>query len=322
MSYTISGEMVPITVNMPFTLDVSGIEAELFGEEIELSGEVIIVGTGLGLSNLFESDPSGGKAWLHYLQGEDEDNFDVYVNREKSADLAEDISGALEIGAGATYDEDLIEADRENMDASAVFSNSVGSYWQKYKSLQDFVISWYANKILGHPGALAAISNDAHIRSQTKVAFDAGITAVHGQDANALMYSQLARVDDRVPEQSVADRAIGTGGVDGDLYVDHGMSGEPLQMIVQQMMSMNPGRFNLQDRGFLQPVRWIVGDKLRVQLAAKGASYRVASNPTNTTRAPVSAGGYTNVLTGNKQNPTTGPISIDDENFVLEFEVV
>jgi hypothetical protein len=316
MSYTISSEMTPITVNMPFTLDVSGVEAELFGEEIELSGQLVTVTNTVGLNHLFATDASGGVAWLHYLQGTNEDDFDVYVNREKSIDLVADISGTLEIGAGSTYDEDLTEANRLNLvTPSSVFPDSVGSYWQKYKSLQDFVISWYANKILGHPGALAAISNDSFIRSETKDAFDAGITAVHGQDSAALVYSMLARVDDRVPEQSVADRVPITTG----LYDAHGMSAADLQVIVQQMMNLNPGRFSLQDRGFLQPVRWMIGDKLRVQLGVLNAKYRVATNPTNSTRAPSARalnGVYTSTLNGN-----AGPITIDDENFMLEFEV-
>ena len=56
------------------------------------------------------------------------------------------------------------------MDASAVFHNAV-TIWNNYYSLQDFMVSYFAFRILGHPGAVAAILNDSQLRSSVTSAF-------------------------------------------------------------------------------------------------------------------------------------------------------
>lgn len=297
----------PIIVMMPFMLDVSGIEAELFGEEYELSGTKIVVNNSLATSSFYVEGT--GKAWLHYIQGDNEDDFDVYVNREQSALLQADISGALNIVDGATYDA-AVEGD--NLDASGVFTGATG--WLEYHSLQDFVISWYANKILGHPAALAAISNDAHIRSEVGAKFADGITAIHGEDAHA--FSTLESLDVNTDDRtSLAEMTGRTAPTDGS---GNGMVAADLQLIVQQVMNLAPGRFNGSvDRGYLAPLKWYTEDKIQLQLNVQEAKYRVAVSGANSTRvndARAVGAEYRNSATAAGQT-----YALADESFVLEF---
>jgi hypothetical protein len=309
-----SNNNTAITVMMPFMLDVSGIEAELFGEEYELSGTLITVGNSLQTISFYnvtdESKPHLALAWLHYIQGDSEDDFDVYVNRAQSALLVADISDALCIVDGATYDAAVA---RDNLDASGVFTGATN--WQEYHSLQDFVISWYANKILGHPAALAAISNDSYIRTQTGAKFAEGITAIHGVDACAFTNFESLDVDptnERTSLSEVNDRLAPVSDH------DNGMVAGDLQLIVQQVMNLAPGRFNSsEDRGYLAPLKWYVGDKIQLQLNVQGAKYRVAVQGANSTRTPSSrATGleYVNSAAGAGQT-----YALADESFILEF---
>jgi hypothetical protein len=285
-----------ITVKMPFVLDVSGLTAELFGEQYDLSGTLITVGNTLSTENFYNA--TTGAAWLHYLQALNEDAFDVYVNRDKSAACEGDISGALKIQEGLTYD---VNAARDNMDCSGVFAGQTG--WTDYHSLEDFVVSWFANKILGHPGALAAISNDSYLRAQAELAFAAGILAMEGADGAALSVDGLT---------SLGSDDV-TAGVISSGSPANGMSAADLNLIVQQIMNLAPGRFQSGDRGFLLPVQWYAGDKIQIQLNMVNNTYKIAqyNNVTVTSPDPRAVGGD---FVG-----TAGSGSLTDDQYVLEF---
>lgn len=305
-----------IMVYMPFVLDVSGVEAELFGEEYALTGTDVPVQTRLATASFYD-EANGGKAWLHYIQGADEDNFDVYVNREKSAELIADISGALKIEEGSVYQAALQSSVLDgsgNLDAALVFT-SVDAMWKTYHSLQDFVISWYANKILGHPAALAAISNDAHIRSEVGAKFAEGITALHGVDDYAFTDLESLDVSGADGRTSLAEMTTRTAPTDGPA---NGMAHADLQLIVQQVMNLAPGRFNSSvDRGYLAPLKWYGQDQIVIQLNIDNAKYRVATNPTNSTRPNDSravGGVYKNLAAGAGQT-----YNLDSESFKLIF---
>ncbi len=287
MSYTISGDFVPITVNMPFTFEVDSIEAELFGEQIDLSGDIIDVMQPISLNALY--DASGQHAWLHYIQGDDEDNFNVYVDQVKAGQLLDTIKDKTNYTAGKTYDED--NAGTQVIDASGVFDD-VSDTWNYYNSVHDFVISWFAFKIFGHPGALAAISNDSYLRSQYTSVFDTGMEAIKGGNGAAI--DDVSALTDTT-ENTVVANVIQSG------QPSNGMSGEDLRMIVQQMMSMNPGRFtNNADRGFLRPVPWVENDIIQVQMRMQNCSFKVAANSPDgtTTRTPKTGQYITSASTG------------------------
>ena len=287
-----------IVVKMPFVLDVSGLAAELFGEAFELTGTPITVGNTLSVANFYDS--ATGAGWLHYLQAENEDSFDAYVNRDKSEACELDISGALKIEEGLTYD---VNVARDNLDCSGAFPAETGG-WTMYHSLEDFVISWFANKILGHPGALAAISNDSYLRAQAELAFQTGILAMEGAASCALSVSGLASLG----SDDVTAGKIATGPANG-------MTAADLNLVVQQIMNLAPARFENNDRGYLYPVQWYAGDKIQIKLSMVGNSYKVAANApagTTVTTPDARASGGVFVNSANSGN-------ISDEEFVLEF---
>jgi hypothetical protein len=289
----------PITVNMPFTFDISGIEAELFGEQYELTGDIIDVMQPISVSAFYSEQSNAG--WLNYLQAEDEDNFEVYVDQQMALSVIDTIKQATNYESGKMYDPG--NAGSQVIDASGVFDS--GATWNYYNSVHDFIISWFANKILGHPGALAAISNDSYIRSKYTEKFDEAMKAIKGADGCA--------IEDVT---TLTDRTLAT--VESSIIQDeqplNGMPQADLQLIVQQIMNLAPGRFTVAERGYLSPVRWYEDDKICIQLSLSDCSFTVAANAPNgtSTRAPDvrGAGNYVN-------NATAGQLLTD--NYVLRF---
>jgi hypothetical protein len=252
-----------ITVKMPFTFDVDGLTAELFGEQYDLSGTIIDILRPLAGASLYDSQAN--TAWLNYLQGENEDNFDVYVDQMKAAELLDEVKASTYYTEGQTYSP--TNSGVQHVDASGVFD--AGDTWNYYNSMHDFVLSWFANKILGHPGALAAISNDSYLRAQYTQFFDDGMAAIKGADGCA--------IDDVV---ALADRSANTvaAAVISSAQPANGMSQADLRLIVQQIMNLAPGRFQSNDRGFLHAVQWYEGDMIQIQLNMTNNSYAVAQN--------------------------------------------
>jgi hypothetical protein len=291
-----------ITVKMPFTFDVDGLTAELFGEQYDLSGTIIDIITALDSGALYNS--TTGTAWLNYLQGANEDHFDVYVDQVKAAELLAEVKTATYYEDGKTYS--ATNAGVQHVDASGVFN--VDATWNYYNSVHDFVLSWFANKILGHPGALSAISNDSYLRAQYTAFFDSGMEAIMGADDCAL------------PDVSaLADRAANTVGaaVIASGQPANGMSQADLRLIVQQIMNLAPGRFQTGDRGFLQPVQWYEGDIIQIQLTMSNNSYAVAQN------AP---GGTTVTQPDPRANgpafATNAPVgALLNDQYILQFHV-
>jgi hypothetical protein len=291
---------VPITVVMPFTFDINGIEAELFGEEYELSGTIIDVMTKISASAFYSEGLNAG--WLNYIQAEDENDFEVYVDQFKAAQVLDTIKLATNYTPGQTYDP--ANSGSQVIDASGIFDS--GATWNYYNSVHDFIISWFAYKILGHPGALAAISNDSHIRSTYTTRFDTSIEAIKGADGCVI-----------ADVTTLADRTLATveAAVIQSGQPSNGMPQADLQFIVQQVMNLAPGRFTeVVDRGYLAPVRWYEDDVICMQLSLSDCSFSVAAiAPTGTsTRTPDArgAGVY-------KSNASGGQILTD--NYILRF---
>ncbi len=296
-----------VSVYMPFNIQLEELTAELFGQTVDLSGTEIVVKDTLASVDLY--DPSG-EAWLHFLQRDDEDTFSVYVNRAKAVDVSGAIAGALHIDEGTTYDPTNKGSDK--LDASGAFGDEVGETWYNFHSLQDFLMGYFAKKILGHPGALAAISNDSVLRAAYTTKYHAGMNAIYGAGgaSNDSAINDVSALDNIDMSGVISGLAAGVTAQDG------GLSAEDLHLIVQQMMNQAPDRFaDVGDRGTLQPVRWYEGDKIYVQLKLANNTYKL-----NQTAA---VGGSHPVLlnTANSNVITPSEQTISDDYYVLVFTV-
>ena len=291
-----------VSVYMPFRIEMEGLIADLFGQTVDLSGTIIKVADELASDALY--DPSG-EAWLHFLQAADEDTFSVFVNRAKAEDVSGAIAGALHIVDGETYDP--TNKGVEHLDASGVFGDEVGAAWYNYNSLQDFLMGYFAKKILGHPGALAAISNDSVLRGLYTSKYHTGMNSIYGTTGSAVAdVSALLELD-------VSGVTAGLAGVTA---ISNGLSSDDLHIIVQQMMNQAPDRFaDVGDRGTLCPVRWATGDKIYIQLKLADNTYQL------NTATPV-GGSHDVLLNATNANVITPPAqNLENDYYVLEFTV-
>jgi hypothetical protein len=299
-----AGLSANVNIYMPFNIVVDELTAELFGKAVDLSGTEIIVGDEIPVNLLYEDDEENntGVGWLHFLQALDEDTFEVYVNRAKVADVSGGFAAALYLEEGETYDPTNNGA--THLDASGVFGEDVGATWYNYNSLQDFLMGYFAKKILGHPGALAAISNDSSLRAAYTEKYKAGMRALEGEAASAMS---------DVPE------SLDASGVAAVLVADepdNGLTQADLNIIVQQMMNQAPERFHTArgDRGTLQPVVWVPGDKIYIQLKLADNKYQLNQTaPTSDSHG---------VLLGVNNSSVIGTLtSISDDYYVLVFTI-
>ena len=291
-----------VSVYMPFRIEMEGLIAELFGQTVDLSGTIIKVKEAIPSEALY--DPSG-EAWLHFLQAADEDTFSVFVNRAKAEDVSGAIAGALHIAEGEAYDP--TNKGVEHLDASGAFGDEVGAVWYNYNSLQDFLMGYFAKKILGHPGALAAISNDSALRALYTSKYHTGMESIYGTTGSAIAdVSALLELD-------VSGVTAGLAGVTA---ISNGLSSDDLHIIVQQMMNQAPDRFaDVGDRGTLCPVRWATGDKIYIQLKLADNTYQL------NTATPV-GGSHEVLLNAANANVITPPAqNLENDYYVLEFTV-
>lgn len=248
----------PVNLLMPIYFDVSDVNVELFGQLVELSGVVLRVIPTIPAVNFFD----GSNAYISYRQDISENIFSADISRAFALNIAQDMSAALYLWEGTTYD--VTKRGVEHIDASAAFVG-VGDSFRYYNSLQDFVLSYFANKILGHPGALAAISNDSTIRGQAS-----GIFAPENI-ANKL---------------SSASREEGT------------LTDDDAKAIVQQVINQDLARFNNIDKradGFT-PLPLYAGDKIYVQMRLFNNTYSLktpAGNPSQISTGIVLPGSAT-----------------------------
>ncbi len=296
-----------VSVYMPFNVELSELEAELFGQVVDLSGMEIVVADPIPANVLY--DASGltaetAEAWLHFLQATDEDTFEVFVNRDKVGDVSGAFAAALYIEEGEEYNP--ANKGVAHLDASGAFGGDVGDVWYNYNSLQDFLMGYFAKKILGHPGALAAISNDSALRAQYTTKYHAGMNAIYGEPGTAFL-ALPSVLDD--PSGLAAKIALAPD-------VSGALSSEDLHLIVQQMMNQAPDRFAaIGDRGTLAPVQWKEDDKIYIQLKLTQNKYKLNTTPAVGSTHPV----LLNTQNANVITPSTQDIT--DDYYVLVFTV-
>lgn len=303
----ISGAETPVTVKMPFTFEVDGLTAELFGQEFELTGTII--DTYLQLSRVAFYAEGANTGWLNYIQSDNEDHFNVYVDQVHADAAINAIKTVTNFTQGQTYDPENSGA--LVIDASGVFANASNT-WNNYNSVHDFVISWFAWKILGHPGALAAISNDSHLREKYTEFFNEGINAMKGADNCAI--ADVSTMQSRAIAD-VNDEIITTG------QPANGMSQSDLRLIVQQLMEQAPARFTDADRGVLEPVEWYPGDIIQIQLVMSNNSFAVANRVSGTTETEPDGRGRTNPATGDKYFTSVNTGHIMNDEYILQLHM-
>jgi hypothetical protein len=270
----------PVNVLLPIYFDISGIDAKLFGERYDISGTVIRVREKLPVSSFY--DQSG--SLISYRQDTSEDVFEVDISGSYAARMAQDISSSLHIVEGSAYD--ITKRGISKLDASLVFLDANSAFTQ-YNSIQDFVLSYFANKVLGHPGALAAISNDSTIRTD--------VTTTFGADKIQTKLSSAAK------EQG-------------------SMTDDDAKFIVQQIMNQDLARFNSLDKradGFTN-LPFAVGDKIYVQVRMSNNTYSLQgslSNPTTITTGIVSPAS----LSATEGSGTAIPS--ENDQYLLEFMI-
>jgi hypothetical protein len=158
----------PVTIYMPMTFELSGIDVKLFGQRFDMSGTIIVCTNDLSASKFYVNDDISN-SWLSFNQDASENNFSAFLGSvETISGIIEAIKTALNYTDGSSYN--VAHRALTDLDASAVFVGA-GATWTNFHSLQDFVLSYFANHILGHPGALAAISNDSAIRNSINTKF-------------------------------------------------------------------------------------------------------------------------------------------------------
>ncbi len=217
---------------------------ELFGQLVELSGVIIPVIPTIPAASFFD----GSASLIAYRQDVSENIFSADISRTFALQIAQDVSAALFLQEGATYD--VTKRGVQHLDASGVFPGVDGTF-RYYNSLQDFILSYFANKILGHPGALAAISNDSTIRSMTSTIFSATNIA-------------FKLSSESLEEGSLTD--------------------DDAKAIVQQVINQDLSRFNNIDKredGYT-PLPILPGDKIYIQIRLYDNTYSlksVVSNP-------------------------------------------
>ncbi len=267
-----SGVNSGITVAMPFTVDICGLTAELFGAAVTLCGEIIPVSNMVLASKLYTGDLSEG--WLHYVQAASEDTFVAYINNNFAGPLVTAFENAVNKTAGATYS--LAHKGLLNLDVSGCASLAAwdGPYEQFY-SIQDFVLSYLANAIFGHPGALAPIKNDSALRTQIGNKFTAGLEALHGKTGVSLDLTQ-ANIDTINEDASGAVAAVAAvAATSTSLGKTNGIDSSGAVAIVQQVMNLDPARFSEDNKGKLVALHFEPNDMIDIQIRLHQNSYKL-----------------------------------------------
>ena len=131
----------------------------------------------VSLSNFYSVSGASGEivtGWLKYMQDASENTFITEINDLSCASLIrDDVIASVHLSGGSVYD--ISNKDISNLDSGAIFN--ISGFNGYYANFQDFIIGYFAWKLLGHPHAVAAISNDSDLRSS----ITSGFTSAMGQ---------------------------------------------------------------------------------------------------------------------------------------------
>jgi hypothetical protein len=265
----------PVEIIIPVTIDASGGVVELFGDEAQRVQYQLTLKQAVSASALYAGELSGLLMYIELsgesgptLDGTDRDKLDVKINKA-------DLSFATNFASGVHAA--LCAPDGTGkIDASAVYyGGGISSADQSYESFGDFVVSYIAQKVFGHPRATAAIANDSYIISR----INATETIAAGKWADA--------VNSTNPTGDIAIRLIqalrnlsdeiGSGNNADSDETDNLQGRKALRFIAEQMMLQDPARF----AGERNELVWYAlqfrqGDTLVFNIKLKGFSFNIA----------------------------------------------
>lgn len=290
-----------VTVKLPFELDVSGLTAELFGEKVDLVGDPIYVVNATSASNFY--NPVTGASIIHYVQDISENTFTAVLNLAMTNNAKAAMISTVRTREGEEYD--LSKLGWSGLDCTQL-SYGWSAPYRHFYSIEDFVLSYIAHKIFGHPGALAPIQNDSTIRVTISQQYIAGIKKLDGKkgaavdDATKPAYQDMSGVLAGIAADIASTRTEQPGA----------MSAADVNQVVQQFMNQSPGRFTYGDKGVLNPLRFNAGDKIEIRMNLSGTKYKLYTGGTN-------AAGVTD---HNSMIPSGGPSTIDiNDNSVFRL---
>jgi hypothetical protein len=287
-----------VTIVIPITIDSSGGVVDLFGAEAEKVQYQLRLMTDVSASTLY--DQTDGSGVLEYIESsgdivgpttddERRDTLDVRFNNLTPKGLSMATSFANELHYALTH----------SIDASAVYQ-SYSPADQTYESFGDFVVSYIAQKVFGHPRATAAISNDNSIISRINATSDLS-DYLWNNDVESLNPTGNIVIRLLHALRNLSSEEEGAAGnAAGKLQADDGLVGrDALRFIVKQMMLQDPARFSVERN----EVEWLglefrPLDTLVFNIKLQGFSFNIAGkvsgNPLNSS---VYADGYEPIVT-------------------------
>ena len=288
-----------VTIALPFTVDVSGLNAELFGTEMTLEGFPITVTGTIPQAAIY--DLANAKGWVNYIQLENEDAFRGYINNGMATTFINAIKASLHISDGMTYN--IERKGINNITTTGAWPGITNLPSNQFHNLQDFVLAYFAHEMLGHPNALSIIANDPIIRTQATQKFNKEIEKLRG-----------------LPGLTFNAKPTNAQILAGELDAQgaaNGLTANDIQAIIQQVMAQDAARFEEDSKGVLKPIKFLPGDILQLQLVLRNNKYKLFYNNPSlhllnySSRVAASAAAPSDLST----------YDIGDRTFVLEFTV-
>ena len=260
----------PVEIIIPVTIDSSGGVVELFGSEAAPVQYLLRLMTDVSATTLY--DQTDGSGVLEYIEASGDlvgpttddqrrDALDVRFNNltSKGRELATSFATALHYSL------------THSIDASAVYA-AYTSADQTYESFGDFVVSFIAQQVFGHPRATAAISNDTSIITRLNATYPISDTLwVSGLNNSTASGSIVIRLIQALRNLSDEDE------LDATTTTRYNLQGrDALRSIVTQMMLQDPARFSV-ERSELQwlGLEFRPDDKLVFNIKLKGFSFNI-----------------------------------------------
>jgi hypothetical protein len=241
MPTAVDGSNNPIVITMPFTLDVSGGLAELFGLSAEVLTAYILDASNVNVQGFFKADNSDSLIKYRQPSG-DADDIECSNN---VAGRATALATSLQTALTTTLSVSSTFPSKEQYSLQASTPSSLG----------EFVVEWIAHNIFGHAQATAAISNDTAIMARINAAGDA-------ENASAAV--------DAEPSGKVALRLVQS------LW---NLPESDLQNIVEQVLEQDPTRFRVEDNkeqatdAAWKPLEFYDGDVVYFKINLRGFSF-------------------------------------------------
>jgi hypothetical protein len=267
--YDLSYNRVEIII--PVTIDSSGGEVSLWGEEPDFAPYLLTVTKTVDSQSLYKIDTSEGL--FEYIEASGDilgpatdngqrDLLDSRVNTTATG-LSMATFFSQEVHAAMTSTNiSQLGVPSYNMNISKIDASQVYAAYppadQQYESIGDFILSYIAFKVFGHPRATAPIANDSVIINRI----------------NNTQNITSTRWDEQTSTNPTGDIAIRLMQRILELSRDQGAGREKLKSLTKQMMLQDPARFaNVRNELEWKALQFYPGDKIVMNLAFKNFSF-------------------------------------------------